>query len=477
MIEAVPEEMELKHDVFAELDACTPGHAILASTTSGLSITEIGEITMRPDQVVGFHFWPGSRLIEVIEGDDTSPETVQAAANFALAIRKTPVRAAECPGFVVDRVSLAQDLVDAYGDRFAADGNDTELKAFVEACLVLEEGIAGVRDIDLGLMMGAGMVPGPFIRADLRGLDDVLAALEAAEDEWGEHFEPPVILRRLVAQGRLGAKSGQGFYPYPQVESGYETAPVKLDMRGETAVVWLDNPPANSLGPAVIEGLERARGRTSQRAACGRWSWRRRIRRCSAPAPTSRRSRQWDVDSGRRAPASRSTRWAGSGSARRSSRSPPSTAWRWAAAARSRWRATSGSPARRRRSASRRSTSGSSRASAGRSGCRGWSGPAKALEMNTIGDPISADEAFEYGLVNRVVADHELFDTALAWARKVAGQAPVAIEQIKRVSHGGDLDEGLAAERDGFLHAFSSEDAREGIGAFIEKRKPEFKGR
>ena len=97
--------------------------------------------------------------------------------------------------------------------------------------------------------------------------------------------------------------------------------------------------------------------------------------------------------------------------------------------------------------------------------------------MNTIGDPISAEEAFEYGLVNRVVADHELFDAALAWARKVAGQAPVAIEQIKRVSHAGDLDEGLAAERDGFLHAFSSEDAREGIGAFIEKRKPEFKGR
>ena len=83
VIEAVPEEMELKHEVFAELDACTPGHAILASTTSGLSITEIGEITMRPDQVVGFHFRPGSRLIEMIEGDDTSPETVQAAANFA----------------------------------------------------------------------------------------------------------------------------------------------------------------------------------------------------------------------------------------------------------------------------------------------------------------------------------------------------------------------------------------------------------
>ena len=99
-----------------------------------------------------------------------------------------------------------------------------QLKAFVESCLVLEEGIAGVRDIDLGMMMGTGMIPGPFARADFRGLDDVLAALEKAEDEWGEHFEPPLILRRLVAQGRLGAKSGQGFYPYPQPDEGYENA-------------------------------------------------------------------------------------------------------------------------------------------------------------------------------------------------------------------------------------------------------------
>src|SRR4051812_16862990 len=110
VIEAVPEKMEIKHAVFADLDACTPGHAVLASNTSGLSITEIGEITMRPDKVVGFHFfWPASRmrLIEVIEGDDTSPETVQAASNFAQTLRKTPIRAAECPGFVVNRILVS----------------------------------------------------------------------------------------------------------------------------------------------------------------------------------------------------------------------------------------------------------------------------------------------------------------------------------------------------------------------------------
>ena len=104
-------------------------------------------------------------------------------------------------------------------------------------------------------------------------------------------------------------------------------------------------------------------------------------------------------------------------------------------------------------------------------------GPAKALEMNTLGEPISAEEAYEYGLVNRVVADHELFDTALAWARKFAGQAPVALGQIKAVSHAADLDAGIEAEKEAFITAFSSEDAREGIGAFLAKRKPEFKGR
>jgi enoyl-CoA hydratase/3-hydroxyacyl-CoA dehydrogenase len=103
-------------------------------------------------------------------------------------------------------------------------------------------------------------------------------------------------------------------------------------------------------------------------------------------------------------------------------------------------------------------------------------GSAKALEMNTTGDPIGAEEAYEHGLVNRVVDDHELFDTALAWARKFARQPPLALEQIKRVSHRADLDEGIAAEKAGFAAVFGSEDAREGIGAFLGKRTPRFKG-
>src|SRR5919198_810749 len=108
VIEAVPEKMEIKRAVFGELDEVTPGGAILASNTSSLSITEMGEATLRADKVVGFHFfYPASmmRLIEVIEGDDTSDETLQAAANFAQAIRKTAVRCGEVPGFVGNRIA------------------------------------------------------------------------------------------------------------------------------------------------------------------------------------------------------------------------------------------------------------------------------------------------------------------------------------------------------------------------------------
>jgi len=104
-------------------------------------------------------------------------------------------------------------------------------------------------------------------------------------------------------------------------------------------------------------------------------------------------------------------------------------------------------------------------------------GESKALEMNLVGDPIDAYEAHRVGLANQVVPDHELFDTTLAWARKLAGQAPMAIGEIKRVSHRPDLEEGLAVEAAGFGRLFGSQDAREGISAFLQKRRPKFEGR
>jgi len=104
-------------------------------------------------------------------------------------------------------------------------------------------------------------------------------------------------------------------------------------------------------------------------------------------------------------------------------------------------------------------------------------GTSKALEMNLTGDALLADSAYEFGLVNAVVRDHELLDTAVLWARKLAGQAPVAVQQIKEVSAKGDLDEGIKAEIGGFIAAFTSEDAKEGISAFLGKRSPKWQGR
>jgi enoyl-CoA hydratase/3-hydroxyacyl-CoA dehydrogenase len=104
-------------------------------------------------------------------------------------------------------------------------------------------------------------------------------------------------------------------------------------------------------------------------------------------------------------------------------------------------------------------------------------GPGKALEMNLVGDAILSDEAEAYGLANRVVPDHELLDTALSWARKLAGQAPLAVEEIKQVAHKGDLDEGIDAEKAGFAKAFQTEDAKEGISAFLGKRTPKWQGK
>jgi enoyl-CoA hydratase/carnithine racemase len=349
------------------------------------------------------------------------------------------------------------------------------LKAIVEACLVLEEGIAGVREIDLGLMMGTGMGPGPFARADFRGLDDVLAALERAEQEWGEHFAPPLVLRRLVAQGRLGAKSGQGFYPYPQPEPGYENAPVKLDRRGDDiAVFWLDNPPANSLAPHVIEALEAAWGEVEGTARAVIVASPNPALFCAGAdikafsKPEDPAAVKASLDRGhallRSFERSRTMTIAAVNGMALGGGCELAMACDVRLAALS---ASFGQP---------EVNLGIIPGLGGTQRLPRLVGPAKALEMNTTGDPISAEEAYEFGLVNRVVADHELFDTALAWARKLSRQAPLALEHIKRVSHAGDLDEGIEAEKDAFATVFGSEDAREGIGAFVAKRTPKFKG-
>ena len=354
-------------------------------------------------------------------------------------------------------------------------GERVALKAFAEACMVLEEGIAGVRDIDLGMMMGTGMVPGPFVRADLRGLDDVLAAMQAAAEDWGEAFEPPLILRRLVAQGRLGAKSGQGFYPYPQPDPGYESEVVKLDTRGEIAIAWLDNPPANSISPDVLAALGKVWEAVEEGGA--------KAMVLASPNPAlfcagadikvfttmdaaggkafldrmHSLLREWEC--------SRVTTIAAVNGLAFGGGCELAMACDVRVAA---FSATFGQP---------EINLGIIPGFGGTQRLPRLVGASKALEMILTGEPISADEAYEHGLISRVVGDHELFDEAMMWARKLAGQAPIAVQQIKQVSGRGDLDDGIAAEKQAFAAAFASEDAREGIAAFVEKRSPRWQGR
>ena len=133
-------------------------------------------------------------------------------------------------------------------------------RALIEACSLVEEGICSVRDIDVGMMAGAGLDPRkgllpPFWKADIEGLDTILERIEQLEEKHGERFAPPLILRRLVAQGRLGLKSGQGFYPYPQPDEGEQAETVKLETRGDVAIAWLANAPMNAISPDVIRDL------------------------------------------------------------------------------------------------------------------------------------------------------------------------------------------------------------------------------
>ena len=202
VVEAVPEALELKRLVFEELDDHCPDRTILASNTSSLSITRIGRATGRRDRVIGLHFFnpvAAMPLVEVVRGEDTSEETERRSLALVASLGKEAVQVRDSPGFATSRLGVALGL---------------------EAMRMVGEGVARPEDIDRAMELGYGHRMGPLKTSDVVGLDVRLAIAEALAAELSqERFEPPEILRRMVAEGKTGRTSGEGFYRWEGTEA------------------------------------------------------------------------------------------------------------------------------------------------------------------------------------------------------------------------------------------------------------------
>jgi 3-hydroxybutyryl-CoA dehydrogenase len=196
VIEAVAEKEEVKKDIFQALDGLCPAHTLFASNTSSISITRLAGVTGRPERFIGMHFMNPAhvmKLVEVITGLRTAPETVEAITRVTEQMGKIPVVVADSPGFVANRVLMPM-INDAIG--------------------CLQEGVASREDIDTIAKLGAHHPMGPLELADFIGLDVCLEILKVLHAELGEKYRPGTLLRNMVAAGKLGRKSGAGFYDY-----------------------------------------------------------------------------------------------------------------------------------------------------------------------------------------------------------------------------------------------------------------------
>lgn len=196
VVEAIPERMDLKVSTFERLRDAAPPDAILGTNTSSLSVTEIAGASGRPEQVIGLHFFnpvPLMKLLEIVEGLGTGAETLERARTFAAAIGKDPIVVKDYPGFATSRLGVILGC---------------------EAIRMLEAGVASAQDIDKAMELGYRHPMGPLRLTDLVGLDVRLMILEHLHRELGEQFRPPALLRQMVRAGKLGRKTGEGFYRY-----------------------------------------------------------------------------------------------------------------------------------------------------------------------------------------------------------------------------------------------------------------------
>jgi 3-hydroxybutyryl-CoA dehydrogenase len=196
VVEAVPEDLDLKREVFAQLGAAVGAEAVVASNTSGLSIEELGKASGRPPQVLGLHFFnpvPAMRLVEVVRAPETTDATVGRGIDFARAVGKETVEVRDMPGFVTTRLGTL---------------------LMCEAIRAYEQGVASAEHVDTAMKLGYNHPMGPLELADRVGLDTVLFVLDDLREAYGDAFAPPPLLRRMVTEGKLGRKSGAGFYDY-----------------------------------------------------------------------------------------------------------------------------------------------------------------------------------------------------------------------------------------------------------------------
>ncbi len=199
VIEAIPENVELKRELFATLDKLCPAEAIFISNTSTLSISQLASATSRPEKIIGLHFLnPVHKvpMVEVVRGLKTSDETYKLAQDFAVKLNKKPIPVNEYPGYVTTRIIVP---------------------FLNEAMHVVMEGISTAEDIDNAMKLGFGFNMGPLALADMMGLDEVMAMMDNLLDELSEHkYNPCPLLRKMVRAGHLGVKSGQGFFKYDE---------------------------------------------------------------------------------------------------------------------------------------------------------------------------------------------------------------------------------------------------------------------